>query len=121
MLLFRGASKRLSGVIQALEVSSVFVYALLFSLGVEVECLHGLYEVEDFLFVIIKSNAYALDLPDELLERLLLLSCVPVIGRLKIVHHFLGTLVVDSCVSLFHPSEIDSKVILMGHEIVKLL
>ncbi len=37
-----GASERLLGVPHALEVSSVFLYALFFSLGVEVECLHGL-------------------------------------------------------------------------------
>ena len=95
------ASKRLHGIPQALEISSIFLYALLFSLGVEVECLHGLHKVEGLLFVIIKSNAYALDLPDELFERLLLLSFVPVVGQLKFVPHLLETLIIDSCVSLF--------------------
>ncbi len=94
-----GASERLHGIPQALD-SSVFLCALLFFLGVEVECIHGLYKVENFLFVIVESDAYALNLPDELLERLLLLSFVPVVGRLKFVPHLLGTLVIDSCISL---------------------
>ena len=84
-----GSSKRLHGVPQALEVSSLFLYALLFSLGVEV-----------VLFVIVESDTYALDLPDELLEQLLLLRVVLVVGRLKIVPHLLRTLVIDGCVSL---------------------
>ena len=108
----RGASKRLHGVPQALEVSSVFLYALLFSLGVEVECLHGLYKVEDFLFVIVESAAYALDIPDELLERLFLLSFVPVVGQLKFVPHLLGTLPNFSC--LFATVLTSSAMIIFG-------
>ncbi len=64
----------------------LFLCALLFSLGEEVECLHGLHKVEDLLFVIVESNAYALNLPDEFFEQFLLLSFVPVVGRLPWEH-----------------------------------
>jgi hypothetical protein len=90
----RQSPKRFHGVPQTAEAAAIFLHGLLIALQVQKQCLQCLDKVEHLLLGVVETDANSLNLADQLVKRLVTLSCLPIVGPLQLVLDFLRALIV---------------------------